>query len=59
MCFLWHGWCRYRARVEEKTAKGFKVLYIDYGNRATVTLDQIRNLDTSYTGLAAQVGGTT
>lgn len=45
--------------MEEKTANGFKVLYIDYGNRSTVTLDQLRSLDTSYTGMAPQVSHTT
>ena len=42
--------------MEERTPTGqFKVLYVDYGNRATLTADKLRTLDASYTAIPAQV----
>ena len=45
--------------MEEKLPSngGFKVLFIDYGNRATVPTNKIRTLDGAYTAIPPQVGG--
>ena len=46
----------YRARVEEKlpAGGGFKVLFLDYGNKAVVKLDQIRTIDGGFTSIPPQ-----
>lgn len=47
---------RYRARVEEKLPNngGYRVLFIDYGNRAAVPADKLRTLDGAHTAIPPQ-----
>ena len=53
LCCAWyHGW--YRAKVEQVQGKDVTVNFIDYGDTATVTLDNIRTIKPEFCLLPAQ-----